>query len=317
MEVIKPMEPILKDKVISDENWIHQVKWDGIRGISYIDNNNLNILTKNGKDRTELYPELHILPRLVKGKQAILDGEMVVFNEENKPVFNYILSRGRSGNIALNYYRQKYPVNYIVFDIIFLNGRDLRNLKYKERRSILKEVLKPVSNIAVTDDFEDGESLLNLLKIKQWEGIVSKQLNSPYWEGKKHNFWYKVKFRKRLLAVIGGINLKEGRPNSLLAGIYQEGKLIYVASVSLGLKAQDFINISEYLDKIRQEHTPFANLSNRIKDVIWIKPVLTCWIRFLEWTESGSLRHPQIIGFTDKKSAEADGREYNEELFNN
>jgi len=317
MEIIKPMEPILIDQVVSGENWIHQVKWDGIRGISYIDNHSLKILTRRGQDKTELFPELQVLTRLVKGQQAILDGEMVVFNEESRPVFNYILARVRSGQKSLPYYQQKYPVNYIVFDILYWNGRDLRNLEYKERRALLKAVLPPAPNIAVTDDFADGKLLLKLLQTKQWEGIVSKQLDSPYRAGKQHGFWYKVKFKKRMLAVIGGIKLKGGRPNSLLAGIYQQGQLIYVASVSSGLKTQDFINLSQHLDRLRQEHPPFANLSSQGKDVVWIKPVLTCWLRFSEWTESGSLRHPQLIGFTDNKSSEADGREYNEEILNN
>lgn len=310
MELIPVMEPLPAKEVISGSEWIHQVKWDGIRGITYIDYGKLSIFTKNGRERTTFYPELKDTIQLLKGDQAILDGEIVVFDSHNKPSFQRVLTRERirvAGNLPR--YIQSYPVNYIIFDILFLNGKDLRSLPLSERSDILSRHIQKSSNITVTDSFENGLELYELMKEKNYEGIVSKNKSSRYLAGKKHNEWYKTKIVKKILAVIGGLSWKAGMPNSLLLGIYEQDDLSYIGNASIGLTQSDFRLLKEYSSSLQQEKSPFVNLTN-VRDTTWLKPVLTCWVSFLEWTEGRSLRHPQILGFSSEQAPNAVGKEF-------
>lgn len=309
MELIEVMEPVPSQQIVSEKGWLHQIKWDGIRGISYIENAKLRVFTKNGNERTDFYPELMETLTLLKVKQAVLDGEIVVFDGD-KPSFSHILVRERVRSKAnLNYYLKKYPAKYIVFDILFCNGKDLRKTALNERKAILLDNLKQSSIIAITDDFVDGNALFALMKKKNYEGIVSKKENSLYLAGKKHNLWFKTKVTKKILAVIGGLTWKNNYPNSLMLGIYHEDKLYYIGKASSGLKQSDFRLLKEYGESFKLDKSPFINLGTG-KNTSWLKPVLTCWVSFLEWTSNGSLRHPKILGFSSQDPQEADGKEY-------
>jgi len=308
-ELISCMEPVLKNEIETGTNWIHQIKWDGIRCISYIENNRLRIFTKNGNERTFFYPEVHELANLLDGKQAVIDGEIIVLND-NRPNFSDVLvrERVRSTN-SLPKYLEKYPVKYVLFDILYYNYKDLRKLPLNERLSLLRNKVKNNPTITITDDFTDGKSLFNLVKEKNFEGIVSKNINSMYISGKKHNDWIKVKAIKKMLVVIGGIQMTNNIPSSLIIGIYKNKKLNYIGKVRAGLGANDFYILKEYISFLKTENSPFSSLI-RNKDIIWLNPILTCWVKFLEWTNDGKLRHPSIIGFSNQNPLEATGKEY-------
>jgi len=313
MKLIKPMEPVLSSKIIEGDDWIHQIKWDGIRGLIYIYNGGLRIFTKRGKERTGYYPELNELLKLFKGNSCILDGEMVALNDEGKPSFERSLTRETVKSLnKVEYYKKKYPVNYIIFDLLNLNDKDLRKEPLRVRRELLVSNLDRNSNITITDDFQSGKELFDLMVKKGWEGIVSKNINSQYLGGKNHRDWYKTKIIKRMLTVIGGIQWKRDVPKSLLLGIYREGKLYYVGHASGGLKQRDFRILKDNIHTLQQIKNPFINLKND-ETITWVKPLLTCWVTFFEWTSSGHLRHPQIVGFSNKAPEEADGREFSDE----
>ncbi|WP_304942423.1 ATP-dependent DNA ligase [Vallitalea guaymasensis] len=310
MELIKPMEPILSTEIIEDKDFIHQIKWDGIRGITYIDNDTHKVFTKNGNERTDYYPELNEINHLFNGRSGIIDGEIIVLDDNLRPTFNYILNRERVRNQAkIKYYANKYPIKYIAFDILFLDGKDLRSHPLEDRIEIIHKTLNKSGIITITDSFGDGRKLYELMEEKNYEGIVSKNINSKYIAGKKHDMWYKTKIFKKMLTAIGGIQLGNGKIKSLLLGIYSEGNLIYIGNASIGLKESDYNLLKEYMSVISMDESVFANI-NKARNVIWIKPILTCWVSFLEWTNTNSLRHPKIIGFSSKKATEAIGEEY-------
>lgn len=306
-----PMEPISTNEIPVGTNWIHQVKWDGIRGISYLNANSIKILTKRGFDRTTFYPELSEVINLIKAREVVLDGEMVVFDKQGRPSFSDILVRERVRSTSkLKHYVNKYPVKYIIFDILSLNGNNLTHLPLCERLKLLNDNVKRNNNITITDNFENGLSLFDLMKEQSYEGIVSKNLDSAYTGGKKHSAWFKIKFSKKLLAVVGGIRYKNNYPNSLMIGIYRNEQFEYIGNVGTGLKAKDLQLLNENIEQLKTDKSPFSNrIENQASD-IWIKPILTCWINFLEWTSTGSLRHPKLIGFSPLKADEARGIEY-------
>jgi len=300
----------LSSEIIQQEGWLHQIKWDGIRGLCYINNGELKIYTKKGNERTGFYPELKDLLSLFKGKQAILDGEIIGLDKEGKPSFYRSLIRERVRTESkISHYVRTYPAKYIMFDILYLDGEDLRAYPLRDRKELLVKNLNKSGNITITDDFEEGDSLFQLMKIKGWEGIVSKNTESPYISGKKHSAWYKTKISRKLLAVVGGIQWKNDYPNSLLLGIYHENKLYYIGKASVGLKQRDFLLLKDYSNGALHSLSPFADMLSQ-KNVTWLKPFLTCWVRFSEWTNNGHLRHPKIIGFHGQGLQEADGREY-------
>lgn len=307
---IKPMEPIIRDSIIEGQEWIHQIKWDGIRGITYIDDRDVKIYTKNGNERTLFYPELEELPKLLRGTEATLDGEMVIFDQNQRPSFSHVLVRERVRNLSrISYYSKKYPIKYIIFDILSFNGKDLRDIPLGERNNVLNNNFEKSSNITITDSFEDGSSLYELMKEKNYEGIVSKNINSKYVEGKNHSFWFKTKINKKMLAIICGIKWKQNFPQSILLGLYRENQLYYIGSARIGLKSNDLHLIKQYASELQINNSPCINNKDK-KAITWFKPALTCWVSFMEWTNQDSLRHPKIIGFSKEKPEEADGSEY-------
>lgn len=308
MELIKPMEPILKKNVTAGKQWIHQIKWDGVRAITYIQNDKVKIFTKKGRERTLFYPELHQLNKLLGANEAILDGEMIVL-DSGKPTFNKILVRERVINLnMLKYYSKNYPVNYIVFDILSLNGEDMRNQTFAERKKVLINNLNQNAIVAITDDYEDGEKLMQLIRTKGWEGIVSKKIDSKYIAGKNHQDWFKTKIKKQILAIVCGIQFNNNYPNALLLGIYRNKMLQYIGKASVGLKQNDIYELKKNMILIEENTSPFPG-NKKFKNVEWLKPKLTCIVQFMEWTDDLHLRQPIIIGFSSLNPYTADGRE--------
>ncbi len=299
---IRCMEPVSILHVVTGQGFIHQIKWDGIRGICLLENGRIELYTKKGIRCTEAYPELQDLAKNVEARKAVLDGELVVF-ARGKPSFYHVLRRGLTKKeVAIEHLAKQYPVRYIVFDMLFLEGDDLRPRPLEERQEELKRHFINSSVAALTDSFEDGKALFELVKQKNMEGIVSKRLGSEYIAGKNHGDWYKTKVIKKLLCVVAGIQLKNSLPASLVIGVYRDGKLSVIGAVSSGLKQDDWMLIKEYM---RKEKT------GEEKEIIWIRPALTCWVRFTEWTEHGTLRNPVLLGFSGREAVEATGEELN------
>ncbi|MTI65917.1 MAG: ATP-dependent DNA ligase [Firmicutes bacterium] len=307
MEIIKPMDPILKSNFIKDEEWIHQVKWDGIRGITFIDKKNVNVFTKNGRNTTENYPELKELSKLIKGKKAILDGEIIVLSKGEKPSFKHSLIRQKVSNKdRLKFFMKKYPIKYIVFDMLMIDDYDIRDYSFIERKEKLNKILNENEKIAITEDFNNGKKLFELMKKRKWEGIVSKRLSSKYVPGKKHNDWYKIKITRKILAIVLGVELKKDNPKSLILGLYKEGEIKYIGKASIGLKEKEKNLIKEYIPKLKGGDFNTFNLKGSI---VYFKTFITCWVKFMEWTHDGLLRNPRIIGFSDIDYKKALGRE--------
>ncbi len=320
MNWIVPMEPMSIPQVKEGPFYIHEIKWDGIRGMVYLQQHDMHIFTKKGNDRTGFYPELHILKEALGDREAVLDGEMVVNDKNGLPAFHNALVRETVKNKRnLEYYLKNYPVSYMVFDILFLRGKILTGLPLKERKQILEELMAPVArqigNVFLSEVFDDGRSLYESMKLKNMEGIVSKNIESLYIGGKKHGEWFKTKFTKKMLCVVGGIQWKQENPNSLILGVKNEEgpELIFMGKASLGLKGSDISLLKEYGKELMQKECPFGKESISELDmtgtgITWTVPALTCWISFLELSNDGHFRHPKIAGFTRFPAEEADGK---------
>ncbi len=320
MNWIIPMEPVICPDVKAGADYIHEIKWDGIRGMVYIQDGNVKIYTKKGKERTGLYPEIDILGKGLGSKNAVLDGEFVVMDEEGVPSFYKSLIRERVRNSSkLQYYTRTYPVCYMVFDVLQYGDKILVNMPLIERKEVLEKILSPLTGkdtkIFLAKMYPDGKELFEKMKAQNMEGIVSKKTDSLYISGKKHNTWFKTKFIKKMLCVVGGIQWKSLQPNSLVLGIKppDSEKLEYVGKASIGLKQSDLVLIKEYSGQLEQKECPFTTdeiiqLDRTGDRFTWLHPALTCWISFLELTNDGHLRHPKIEGFAVLPLEEANGK---------
>ena len=208
------MEPVKTDRVVTENGFIHQIKWDGVRGIAAVENGNVRIFGKSGRECTSQYSELGTLNRQTDAVSAVIDGEIVAF-AGGKPSFYHVLKRSRSfgGRSASNW-----PVRYIAFDLLELNGRDLRGYPLEERQMLLRSHFTPSPVAALADDFVDGDALFALMKRENMEGIVSKRLGSPYVAGKHQLDWFKTKTAKKMLCAVTGLRTEQWAARFVGAG---------------------------------------------------------------------------------------------------
>ncbi|MDK2855139.1 MAG: ligase 1 [Bacillota bacterium] len=299
-ETIVPMEPTLVRTPFDDPEFFFQVKWDGIRLLSFIENGELRLQNRRLRRRDGFYPELDALPDLLGRDGVVLDGEAVAF-KEGKPSFPLILRReqvtspSRAREMA-----RRVPVVYLVFDILYLEGEPLLGRPLAERQERLQEVLRPAAEtLALVENFPSGTALFRAVQAKGLEGIVAKRRNSLYVPGKSRD-WLKVKVRRRQLCLVGGYSAEGKRLKSLLVGAWHGDKLVYLGRVGTGLTAHEWDRLAPVLEDLASPICPFAACP-RGRDYRWVRPVLPVWVEYSEWTEDLKLRAPSIAGFARAK----------------
>lgn len=307
--LITPMSPIIYDEydeIFDDPDFLYQVKWDGVRMISYIKNNEVTLINRRLNSRTIQYPEFKNLADMIKGNNVtILDGEIIAL-VNGKPSFPTIMRRDNTSDIKkISLLTKVIPVIYMVFDILYLDGRDLRSLPWQERNKILIDTVQPNENIHIVESFNEGTSLFKAVKKQGLEGIVAKHKGSPYVSGKKHQYWLKIKYRRQLSCVIGGYTLNNKIINALLVGVYDNGELKYCGKVGTGLKTSEWSLLTKEINPLKTYDCPFKDFPlSEINKVHFVKPYLTIQIEYAEWTPDIRLRAPSIISFIDKKPEE-------------
>jgi len=295
---IPPMEPASRRDLPEGPQYVYQVKWDGVRMLAFILEGQVRLQNRRLRDRTMQYPELSRLPSLVDSSQVVLDGEMTVL-KEGKPSFPSILERDltlKENKISL--LKEKLPVTYFVFDILYLEDKSLMDYTFERRQEILREVAKEKSFLKITDNFLDGSRLLDRVKEQDLEGVVAKDKRGAYISGKKSRNWWKIKVKKRQLCTIGGFTAKNRSLSSLLVGAYSQQGLLYLGRAGTGLKDKEWLALYEFL-KERVTHKPFfINPPSQSIKPLWTMPSLALWVEYTEWTPDLKLRAPSIKGFT-------------------
>lgn len=297
--LIRPMEPVVGEKVIQKDTWLYQIKWDGVRLLSYIGQDQVHLATRKGSDRTATYPELVKALQERELPSAILDGEVIAL-EKGKPSFYRLLKRDLSKDkkrqAALE---REIPVYYIVFDLLYLNGRWLTDQPLEERLARLKEICPSSDRIQLCESYDDGEALFSVTQEHGLEGIIMKERMGKYHLGKKHPTWQKLKHYRQLEAQVVGVTLRDGRVNALLLGKKQDQDWVYIGGVASGLSAEELRLLTEWLPQLAEKEPVVIN-PPPITNGCWVTPVLTVTVQYLEWTPEGTLRTPSIIGFKQK-----------------
>jgi bifunctional non-homologous end joining protein LigD len=241
LNLLKPMEPVLSERPFDDDDYLYQVKWDGIRLLSKVSSiDGVMLWTKKGQLRTETYPELLKIDKILKGNNAVLDGEVIVLGEQGLPSFNRVLRRDLAKKVTKAQITAN-PVIYVVFDLLYYNDRSFTNFPLWERQELLTDILKPAENIFLCDSYPKGKQLFLTMQEKGLEGIVAKEKKGRYYCGAKNRTWLKIKCFRKMECVVGGIVLKNGRAGALLLGLPSRGSGDGFTGVELPASPQDVL----------------------------------------------------------------------------
>ncbi|GIU88478.1 MAG: ATP-dependent DNA ligase [Acidimicrobiia bacterium] len=297
------------------EGWAFELKWDGIRGLAYVVGGDVRVLTRNGNDVTRRYPELEGLGAALAGHDAVLDGEIVAFDESGRPSFERLQRRMHvSDPAAIGRLRVEVPVVYVLFDLLWLDGRLLVDEPYRERRALLSSLaLDGPSWRTPPYEAGDGHTTIALSERYGLEGYVAKRLDSPYEPGRRSRAWVKVKRRHRQELVVGGWlpgeGARHGTVGSLLVGYHEPDadgavRLRYAGRVGSGLRQADLRELSRLFERCARDTSPFG-AGTPPKGARWVEPVLVVEVEFAHWTASGGIRAPVFVGYrTDKPPEE-------------
>gem|GEM_PF-152510 len=400
MEPIVPFEPVAADEIPAGPQWVAQIKWDGVRMLVYFDGATTKLVNRRLHERTMQYPELADARRYCRAKSAILDGEIVAFDAA-KPSFHEVMRRdGVRNPHAVPAAAREIPITYMVFDILYHDGEWVTGRSLEERQRLLSRAVEPGDAVRLVGNETDGAKLFEVMRKHGMEGIVVKDLASTYAIGGKDGRWRKIKVRRDLTAVVGGVTYsgsvgsvsggvtysgsvgsvsgdvtysvsggsvsggvtysgsvgsvsggvtysgsggsvsggvtysgsggsgsggvtgggtgvsgsgsggvtysgsggsvsgggRGGRVNALLLGLYDaQGRLHYIGHAGSGrLTGRDWAEITAAAELLRTPDCPFAARPPRSAGAVWLRPLLTAKVRYLEWTEGRTLRQPVI-----------------------
>ena len=286
---------LVKDPIESDE-YIYELKWDGYRIISRVENNQVRMNSRSGLDYTSKYPLIaEALQSL--GHDLMIDGEVVVLSEEGKPDFDTLQL----------YNGKRTPIRYCVFDLLYLDGNNLTRLPLYQRKKLLESLIKGKDIFLFSESFDDGKALYEKMLEDNLEGIVAKKKDSTYIPGARGYDWLKVPTRKRQEFVIGGWaeSDKSRSFKSLLFGAYENGKLQWIGRSGGGYKQAEMPGILKQLQEIETDESPFENriLDTKGAKTHFVKPKLVANFEFATWTKSGRIRKPAtFLGFRKDKN---------------
>jgi bifunctional non-homologous end joining protein LigD len=316
-ENLVPMLARLSQLPRDDGKWAVEVKWDGIRAIAYCQPGRVQLQTRNLNDVTVQYPEVRRISRALGSHDAVLDGELVAFDENGKPSFERLQQRIHNTDENVVRRRMKtHPVVYVIFDLLYLDGRDLTCEPYSRRREQLEE-LGPAGDAWQTPGYSVGhaEELLDASKEQGLEGVMLKRVDSTYAPGKRTGAWLKVKNVSRQEMVIGGWTPGEGRRKNhlgaLLIGYFEDDdgrpggskrSLRYAGKVGTGFKAADLTAIATRLAPLERKTSPFAAGPKPPKGARFVEPRLVAEVEFRELTNEGMVRHGAYKGMREDKA---------------
>ncbi len=300
-----PMLATSVDRPFSRDGWLFELKWDGVRAVAGVDGDTVKVAGRSGRDETSRYPEMAALTAVLRGHRAIVDGEIVVLDPDGRPSFERLQSRiNVSRESDVRRVMREHPATYAVFDLLWLDGRDLMSTSLRIRKKTLKDVLGGADGILYTDHVErDGEDLFAALSGQGIEGMVGKLADSTYQPGRRSHDWVKVKAWQTQSCVIAGWTGGRGRRASqigaLILGVYDGDMLQHCGQVGTGFDEAMLRRLRKKLDALVTDESSLHPAPRTGEPATWVRPVLVCEVRHAGWTRQGILRHPAFVGLRD------------------
>jgi len=297
---IEPMAATLAGSPPRGDDWLFEVKWDGVRAIAFVDHEEVRLQARSGLRSERQYPELAVIHHQIAARQAVLDGEIAVLDAKGVSRFHLIQPRiANSDPNSVAHLARSTPVVYFVFDLLYLDGYDLRGVALAQRRELIEAVVTPGGVLRVSEAFPGaGEEMLAAARENGLEGIIAKHASSVY-ESRRSREWVKIKIVTEQEFVIGGFTAPQGDRShfgALVLGVYDEGKLRWVGNVGTGFDQKMLAAIHARLEPLIAERCPFAERPTPDRGMTWVKPELVCQVKYTEWTQDQRLRAPVFLG---------------------
>ena len=312
---IHPMLAISVDKPFDDDDWLYEIKWDGYRAVAFLDGKSLRLVSRNQNDLTSAYPELHEIPGQIRARTAILDGEIVALDDAGRPSFSLMQQRtgvGEGGR-RIRRTRDDIPIQYYVFDLLYLDGYDLMQVDLEQRKRLLESIVTSGNLMRYSEHWVGtGTALFAAAAQRGLEGIIAKLRTSCYLQ-KRSSDWLKIKITRRQECVIGGYTDPRGsRENfgSIVLGLYDDkGRLVPVGQAGSGFNEQTHAQMWKRLQALESSRNPFFGKVESDRRVHYVKPELVAEIKFTEWTHEGQsgaikMRAPVFQGLRLDKAPE-------------
>jgi DNA ligase D-like protein (predicted ligase)/DNA ligase D-like protein (predicted 3'-phosphoesterase) len=298
----KPMLAQHAEKPFNYEDWIFEVKWDGIRAISYVDGG-LGIKSRNDKELKPNFPELEELKKLTEN--TVIDGEIIVI-KAGKADFQALAERSKTTSAEnIKYLSRESPVNYVAFDILEKDGNSLLQLPLKERKRLLKEYVREGSYVVLSAFVEtDGEAYYKAALAKSMEGIMAKKKDSQYEPGARSANWLKIKPILACDCVIFGYTIGKGTRRltfgALILGLFGEKEPIYVGKVGTGFDQENLGLILKMFEPLQVKDKTLEGV-DAPEEIVWLKPETVCEVAYQNVTREGRLRMPRFLGIRNDK----------------
>lgn len=288
---ISPMLASLSDDPAFDNRkWIFEIKWDGYRAVAELNGEDTRLYSRNGLNFQKAYPkvfnELKKIPT-----QAVIDGEVVVYDYAGKPSFNAIQNYNSRQNLA---------IQFQVFDILELDGKDVTKLQLVQRKELVRELLPPSNVVKYCDHIEgDGKVLFEHASKMGLEGIIAKRADSKYYPGKRSKEWLKI---KNVLVddfvITGWTDPQSSRKyfGALILARKEKGKLIYAGEVGTGFTDKLLKDLYEKLKAKERRSSPMADTFKVLQTMHFVDPFYVCQVQYTEITSDGHVRHPSFLG---------------------
>ncbi|MEJ7738549.1 MAG: non-homologous end-joining DNA ligase [Chitinophagaceae bacterium] len=293
----KPMMATLVKESFDDAGWLFELKWDGYRAVATVIHGEVELLSRNNLSFTSRYlPVTEALQRLKIN--VILDGEIIILNENGISDFQQLQSWQRTGKGDLMYY---------VFDILWVEGYSLNNMALIERKKILEALIPEDGVIRYSDHImQKGKAFFKLALEQGLEGIMAKKADSTYHPGIRSSQWLKIKTHRTQEAVIAGFT--EGRGGrkhfgALILGMYQNNEFVYIGHTGSGLDDKGLVQVYKKLQPLITDKCPFNKKPKTNMAATWVTPQVVCEVKFQEWTNDNLLRIPIFLRLREDKKA--------------
>lgn len=294
---VKPMLCTLVDEPFDREGWFFEIKWDGYRAIGAKHKDKVELYSRNGNDFLGKYPPVAEAMHQFE-HDVVVDGEVVVVDEHGHSHFEWLQHWTSEPHGTLKYF---------LFDILWCDGRDVRDMPLRQRKALLKSVMPKSDVLQFSDDIETkGLALFKEMQRRGLEGMVAKRADSTYREDDRGQDWLKIKTHLRQEVVIGGYTEPRGSRKfigALVVGVYEKGNLVYTGHSGGGIPDDQRKKLYAKLQTMERKSSPFVVEPKPNAPVHWVRPELVCEMSFSEWTKEGSMRHPQFEGLRPDKKA--------------
>lgn len=300
---IEPMAAQIATRVPKGGDWLFEVKWDGVRAVAFIENESVRLQSRTGNRCERQYPELAAIPHQIAAETAILDGEIAVLDSKGVSQFHLIQPRIMNADAnSVAHMSRNTPVVYFVFDLLYLDGYDLRGVRLDERRRLLEQIVTPDPYVRLSTAFPGaGEEMLEAARENGLEGLLAKHASSCY-EPKRSSEWLKIKLVNRQEFVVAGFTEPQGDRaffGALVLGVNEEGKLRWVGNVGTGFDQKTLAFLNGKLQPLITKACPFDERPNPSRGMTWVKPELVAEVKFTQWTPDKRLRAPVYLGLRE------------------